>query len=486
MKIIKKSETSESLIALCLRSGGVLTAGNFVENLSRFIRNVVLARLLAPEAFGLMATVISAGAAIEAFAEVGLRQSVIQNKHGADEGFLNITWWVSGIRGSLLYLIAFSMAPFIGEFFHKPASVTFLRFGFLGILLNGLVSPRIHVLEKEMRFKKWVVLTQGSALGGIVLTIVLAFIYRSPWALVIGYVTEPFLKAFFSYITLPFRPKLKFHSVYTHDILEYSKRMFGLPILMMVSMQTDIFVIGSLLPLPVLGIYSLTKGLAEMPNAFISKIIHPVVLPAFSLIKDDKEKLCNTLLKATETLGCFLIPFFTILAIFSREIVSVVYGSAYSQGAISFGILCIMNMILTFSALIMLFYMGIGRPDIHRNAALIRTVMLLFLIYPATKYFGLPGAATSVLFGMITSWSVQVIYLKRLMSIESLRYYKAFATGIKDSAFVIISAMLFKVLFNSGDRFGLGVAIFLCMVAWGLTLRRVSNLKKQISLMGTR
>ena len=104
MKIIRKFGTaaiSESLIGRCLRGGGVLTIGNFAENLARFIRNIVLARLLAPEAFSLMATVISSVAALEAFVEVGLGQSLTQKKKGAEEGFLNLTWWFSAVSGQL-------------------------------------------------------------------------------------------------------------------------------------------------------------------------------------------------------------------------------------------------------------------------------------------------------------------------------------------------------------------------------------------------
>ena len=150
---IKKLIHSKNLLGRSARGGSILMAGSFVENGLRFIRNIILARLLPPEAFGLMATVLASVAVIEAFSEVGLRQSVIQNKNGSKEGFLNITWWIASVRGFALFAIGFFAAPFICDFYGKPESVLLIRTGFLAILFNGFLSPKVHVLEKEMRLK---------------------------------------------------------------------------------------------------------------------------------------------------------------------------------------------------------------------------------------------------------------------------------------------------------------------------------------------
>ena len=88
MKIINDIRllvNSQNLLSRGIRAGSILTLGSLAENILRFIRNIILTRLLAPDAFGLMATVMASVVVVEVFSEVGLKQSVIQNKRGAEE-----------------------------------------------------------------------------------------------------------------------------------------------------------------------------------------------------------------------------------------------------------------------------------------------------------------------------------------------------------------------------------------------------------------
>jgi O-antigen/teichoic acid export membrane protein len=176
---------SDSLQDRIRQGGGVLTLGSFAENLLRFLRNMILARLLAPDAFGLMATIIATVAASEAFAEVGLTQSIIQNKKGADKEFLNVIWWFSAFRGIILYIIVFFAAPFIADFLNKPELTFILRIALIVIIFRGLISPKIYLLQKELKFTQWVLLTQSASILGIIIAIISAFFIRNFWALVL-------------------------------------------------------------------------------------------------------------------------------------------------------------------------------------------------------------------------------------------------------------------------------------------------------------
>ena len=250
MKIINDIRllvNSQNLLSRGIRAGSILTLGSLAENILRFIRNIILTRLLAPDAFGLMATVMASVVVVEVFSEVGLKQSVIQNKRGAEESFLNIIWWISSLRGVILYIIGYFIAPFICDFYEKPELLLLIRVGFLSILFNGFLSPRVHVLEKEMRFKKWVILMQGSGVLGVLIAIVLAFYLQNVWALVFGYIAESFVRCALSYLFVPIKPQWNLNRVFLQDILTFSKRMFGLPILTMLFLQTDVFVIGKVL-----------------------------------------------------------------------------------------------------------------------------------------------------------------------------------------------------------------------------------------------
>src|SRR5664280_882548 len=410
LAILNKLRTlfkSDSLHGKILQSGGVLTIGSFAENLLRFIRNIILARLLAPDAFGLMATIMAIVAAAEAFTEVGLVQSIIQNKKGSDKEFLNVIWWVSTFRGIILYSIVFFTAPFIADFLNKPEATLILRIALIVILFRGLISPKIYLLQKELNFTKWVILTQSASALGIVSAIISAFYLRNVWALVLGYVAEAFLIFIFSYVFYPHIPELQINRSHAKNIMIFSRKVFGLPILMVLYNQADNFVIGKVLSLSTLGLYYLARSLSDMSTTIFSKI-SAVFLPAFSLIQDDKEKLKNYLLKLTEIVATFGLPFFTFLIVYASPILTFVYSPEVSTIAIPFRICCIFSFLYLLSVLIMNVAFATGNPDKFRQASLVRTIVFLILLYPATKYFGLIGAALSALFSMCLALIVQI------------------------------------------------------------------------------
>ena len=470
---IKQLLNSQNLLGRSVRAGSILTLGSLAENILRFIRNIILSRLLAPEAFGLMATVLASVAVVEVFTEVGLKQSVIQNKKGAEASFLNIIWWISSLRGIALYVISFFIAPLICAFYGKPELLSLIRIGFLSILFNGFLCPKVHVLEKEMRFTKWVILMQGSAVLGVLVAIFLAFYLQNVWALVFGYVTEYSSRCILSYFFFPIKPKLVFNSVFLHEIMTFSKRMFGLPILTMLFLQADIFVIGKVLSLGQLGIYTLSRSLSEMPVIFLSKVIQPILFSTLSLKQDDKKSMRNTLLKLTRWTTIFGLPFIAFLVVFSTPILSILYGSQYAIAAASFSILCVYNLILLCSSFIVNMYFAIGKPDIHRIALFARTALLLLVIYPAAKNIGLIGVAFSILITMCLSLTIHIIYLKRLFSISYFEYLDSWKEGAVLSLVVIIPGIFLKILIGPYFITIILLGIVLCLVSWGLGIKKV-------------
>jgi O-antigen/teichoic acid export membrane protein len=464
---INKLFRSNNLLSQSIRGGSVLAVGSAIENLLRLIRNIILVRLLAPDTFGLMATVIASVSVIDALTQVGLRQSTIQNKSGRDYGFLNSVWWISSVRGLLLYILAFFASHYISAYFGKPNLDYILRVGFLVILLNGLISPRVHILEKELRFKQWVIVMQGAGVAGVTVAIISAFFLRNVWALLLGYIAEALLRVIMSFVLCPFKPNIRFDKKYSIEIMKFSQKLFGLPILMMLYAQTDIFVIGKVLSIQTLGFYVLVRSLTEMPNDFFSKIVLPIILPVFSSIQDDRDKLRNSFFSATQIIGILIIPFMAFTVLFSESILKIVYGEEYSRLAVPFCILIVTTIILMFSSIFVSMYFSIGLPNIHRTASIIRTIVFLILIYPATKIFGLNGAAFTALISILFLIFIQIICAHRVINFSIYDYLNNYIRGIKVSLFIIFPG-IFLNIFVQYRGFGfMLIGIILCLIAWG-------------------
>lgn len=403
-----------NLEARSIRGALALATGTGFERVMRLVRNMVLARVLAPKEFGLMAIVLAASLAFEAFTEVGVRLSVIHNKRGAGREYLNVAWWVQALRGLGLFIIAYLTSPWISQFYKNAELLPLMRVAFVAVLLRSLMSPRAYVLEKKMRFGKWAFMTQVSGLLGTMVTIGLVlFVVRSVWALVIGFVAEAAFQCLLSFVLCPFLPRLSVDKHSLSEILKYARGVFGLSLLTIVALQTDVVVLGKLVSPELLGMYALALALAQQPAWIFSQVIGRVLFPAFAEKQDNKKALCRVVLKMIRVTIVLGVPLIALAAVFAGPILSVVYGQKYTAIAVPFGILCATMLFRIQGNVLAGIYLAIGEPHLHRRFVTLLAVLIVSLIYPGIALFGLVGAAGVLLLSNIVAVFMQVIWMRK-------------------------------------------------------------------------
>lgn len=430
---------SGSIDRMLVRSGGSLGLASFFEYGCRFLRTIVLARLLTPDAFGLAALLVACVAVAEALTEVGLREAVVQNRHGREREFLSTNWWLSLGRGALLYVALWALAPWVARTFNQEHAVLMLRVGFLVTLLNAATSPALHVLQKDFSFGKWVVLIQASGVVGVVVAIVLGFITRSVWALIAGAVAESLCRCVLSFVVLPFRPMLRVSRMYLKEITTFSRGMFGLPILMVILMQTDTFVMGKLFTASVLGIYSLARDLADLPNKVLSRVISPLLLPTFSAQQEDLAGMRRRVIMVTELLVALGAPYTLFCVLFGEPYLVTVYGNNVVGMAGAFSMLSVAILLQILSSVIMNAFIGLGQPQVQRLASLARTVSMLAIIYPLARFIGAAGVALAVLISIMIALSLQVSFARGILGLKLTEYLSPWWTGLRMSVFVMVA-----------------------------------------------
>ena len=419
-----------SIRAKATRSVMALAAGTAIERSLRFARYVILARILAPDQFGLMALVMSASSALEALTEVGVKQSVIQNKRGADPEYLNVAWWFQAVRGLGLFAIAFLAAPWISSFYQKPELLWLLRVAFLAILFRGFVSPRAHVLEKQYRFGMVVFLLQGSGIVGAVIAIVLAFVIRNVWALVIGFVCEYAIMCVLSYVFVPFVPRFRLDRACLRELTEFARGMFGVPILTMIAFETDVLVLGKMVTGGEVGMYYLAMTLVLLPITLYGRMIHPVLLPAFSEKQDDREALRRVILRVTRTMAIFTLPLVAFMASSAGGILALAYTSRYTAVTAPFALLCLLIVCRIEAPVLNSAYLAVGQPRLNRRLVVLRAAIIGGLIYPAIVHFGLLGAAVVVVLGNGIGLLMQVFWSRRIVDLKFAAYARCYLPGL--------------------------------------------------------
>lgn len=419
-----------SLKAKCAQGAMVLGVGTVGGRTLRFLRILILARILAPEQFGIIAIVIASLRVLEAFTEVGVKQSVIHNKRGAEREYLNVAWWFQSVRGLALFAIAILAAPSISSFYGKPELLRLFQVSYLSILFTSFISPRVYVLEKEFRFGRSVLLVQGSGVLGTVITIVAAFMIRNVWALVIGFVAEAAILCLFSYILVPFLPRFRIDRECLRELMKFARRMFGLPILTWISLGADVLVLGKIVADDELGMYSLAIHLVSLPIILFSQIIKPVLLPAFSQKQDDRDSLCQAVLQITRGAATFIIPLVVFLASCASGILLLAYGSQYVAVAVPCGILCLLILVRVEVAIPTTLYFAVGKPHLHRRFVMLRAAIIVALIYPAIVHFGLSGAAAVMVLGHFTALLLQIFWCRRVIDLHFGMYMRCYVPGL--------------------------------------------------------
>jgi len=430
-----------TLKARCARSGVVLGLGAFVAKFFGFGSKVVLTRLLAPEEMGLMVMILGLTALFEVLTEVGIKQSVIQHKNGAEPEYLNMAWWFQSLRAIGLYAVAFIAAPWLCEFYFRSRPevltrysmvelITLGRVAFLSIPFNGFVSPGAYVLEKKFRFGRAVIITQGGFILGSIVTIILAFVVRNVWAIMIGFAAAGFSRCLMSYILCPFVPKFAYDRESFNGLYRFARGVFGLPVLAYIAFNIDVLVAGKLVSTSLVGFYGMALTLALVPWDIFAGIMNPVLLPAFAEKQDDREALCKAVLQITRYTALFVIPPTALAMVCSGTILTFVYGAGYSAVAVSFGLLCVYVLLLIQGSIFTNVFFGIGQPGKTRAFVGLRALILIALIYPGIRLFGLTGAAAVVVLASFVAMCLQLTVIREAIGLSMFDYAISWLPGL--------------------------------------------------------
>ncbi len=446
-----------------------LGTASLVEQGLRFLRNIILARLLAPEAFGALAIVLAINQAFETLMEIGIQTAIIQNPKGQERTYLNGAWWLAMARAVCLYALACLVAPWVAQFYHNPDLLPLMRVAFLGILFNGAMSPRIYVAIKQMNFKQWVLVHHGAGLVGILSAVLLAFAIRNVWALVLGFTIEAAVRCLLSYLVCPYLPGLSFDRDHLRALFKYVRGVAGLPILTYIFMRIDIFVIGKICSPTELGLYSMAAAISQMPFHFFGAIIAPIAMPTFSAMQTDKAWINEAIMHVTAAIAFLGFPLLLCAALYGKDLLLLVYGAEYTKAAGPFAIIFSSSLLQILCIPVATLYMAIGRPELHRLFAVIRTVSMLVLIYPAVKYFGLTGAAMAGLVSIMLGFLFQVIRMHKITKIDLRRYGLIFLRAVGMSGGVAALWLITHNLYPGRPWLNLLPGAMGCLLAYVLT-----------------
>ncbi|WP_461406459.1 oligosaccharide flippase family protein [Falsiruegeria mediterranea] len=319
------------LMARVLRSASWLIIGYGGSQALRLAANLILTRILFPEAFGLMALVSVVTVGLNLFSDVGIGPSIAQNKRGDDPDFLDTAWTIQVIRGVFLFGLAWALAGPVAAFYGEPDLKLYLPIAAVALLVSGFNPTRIETANRHLLVGRLTLLDLASQVIGIGFMIWFAMATGSVLALVLGGVVQAVAKLVLTHYGLPGpRNTFRWEKPAAYEIVHFGKWIFLSTGLAFLISQGDRAILGRFLTLEVLGLYNIGFFLGSFPSMLGHAVSPKIMIPVYRdrPAQEDPARLRKQrLLRAAMT--CGIVGLLLVMAAAGPWLVDVLYDDRY-------------------------------------------------------------------------------------------------------------------------------------------------------------
>lgn len=323
--------SARSLSAVFWGGGGAL-----IRLLLQFGSQVVLARLLGPEQYGIFAIGAIVIGFSNFFSDVGLAYGLIQKKNvTAEDVRFVFTWQI--LLGLLVTLCVYWAAEDIAVFFGDARAAAVVQALALVCLINALTAPSLNLLKRELNFKQLqLAQISGFMLGYVVIGIPLAFAGAEVWALVCAWLVQALCILLLNYRASRHGLRPLLHYAGARSLGIYGGTVFITNLINWVIGNIDRVIIGRVFPSREIGLYATSYNMLQTPTASILGIVQPVFFAASARISEDQAAIARNYRALVAAVTTYLLPAFAALAVVSETFVLALYGRQWQAAAALF------------------------------------------------------------------------------------------------------------------------------------------------------
>ncbi len=314
-------------------SGALWTRASFAgQNVIRLGSNLVLTRLLLPEAFGLMALVYVVIEGLALFSDVGLRQSIVANARGDDPRFLHTAWTLQILRGAAIFVLAVLLAWPVARLYGQPELAGLIAFTSLTALAGGLTSTNVALQGRRLHLRRLSALDLGTQLLGALVTATLAYVHPSVWVLPAGAIFSRALWCAVSHGALPGpRMALRWDEAMRSEILGFGRWILVSSVFGYFINNLDRVALGFSMSMAELGAYTIAALLARVVLQAQRKLNDEVLFPLLSRMPElESPRSRGEFLRARLGLVLLTHPVLFVTAVLGPEIVALLYDARYA------------------------------------------------------------------------------------------------------------------------------------------------------------
>jgi len=436
-----------------------------VTTTSSFLIIAILARILSPSDFGIIAIIMVVMNFAIMLSDLGIGMGVIQKKDITNEE-LSSFFFLNIFLGIISCVVIFCFSPILAKFFKSEELIVVLRLISFSFILISVGQIQKILLQKLMDFKN---LAKVEIVGTItygIISIYLAYKGLGVKSVVIGFLVRQTIEAILLWTARTFVPQLAFKPSKIKSLIKFGGYVTGERIVNYFSSNLDYIIIIKLFGNTTLGYYTLAHQLMIFPLAKISGVITRVIFPSFSIIQDNTQQLRMGYLKAIKYISFITFPMMVGLFIIAPEFVRVVYGVKWNPAIPVIRILCLVGILKSIGTIVGTIFYSQGRPDIGFKLNLFILITLVPAILLGSKW-GINGVATSILLLSCLFFIINQYFVNRLINLHFVDFFKNLRVIATSSISLFLIAFGCKFLLKKSFLFDTNLIMLIFLVIIG-------------------
>ncbi|MHB1458305.1 MAG: lipopolysaccharide biosynthesis protein [Armatimonadota bacterium] len=449
-EIMKINDTPPIDIGRAARQGGIWSfISHSVGKVIGFASSIVLARILMPEQFGMIAMVHTVLGLVQIIGVWGIGHAIMyERENHLDRA--NTGWWLELLIGIGLFIISNALAPVAVSYYDMPILRMLIFVASVNFIINPLGDMTGILLKRELKFK---ILTKIELAGSVVSsvsTIVFALLGAGVWSFIYPGILTSITMVIFKLRAHPFRPSVKIHWNHSKSLLGYGKFLFGTTLIGYINDNIGYILIGGLLGSKQLGLYLFAYNLGTWIVQNITGLIMGMLFPTIASIQNDHAKAQAIFLRVIQCISIVGFPIIALqLALADIYLVSI-YGEKWLPCVIAFKLIAIYGMGKAVCQPTLYLISALGKPEISFKVSLAASPLLVAAIYLGSKG-GINGVAlaTAIAHGAVI-WLFLIVPFKAL-NWDVKCVFVTLAPAFYSSVFAgVMTALLYKI-FNGAN-----------------------------------
>lgn len=384
-----------------------------------FVIGVILARLLSPSDYGLLAMIAVFNAIAFAFLDSGFGNALIR-KPDLTEDDNTTAFFFNVAAGTVMFGVIWVIAPWVSVFYDKPILTPLLRAEGSLLIVSAFKIVQNTQLTRALNFKAMMIIrVVASVLGGVI-GIISAYSGLGVWALVVMHIADALISLVLLWVISPWRPRGKWSRKSFNYLWGYGSKLLASGLLDTVYSNIYPIVIGKFYSAADLGQYSRAKGYAGMPSQTLTGVIQQVTFPVLSQIQDDDQRLGNNYRRMLRFTVFIIFPIMIGMAALAHPLVISLVTDKWAQCVPYLQIICFSSMWYPVHAINLNLLQVKGRSDLFLRLEIIKKALITVVVFACVP-FGIMGICFGSVFTSLACLAINTYYTGKLINVGFVR-----------------------------------------------------------------